>query len=265
MKNPSVLYNTAEKMEIKVRFLESIGVNRERLMKRSTAVLNMHLESLEQKVMHLQRLGMSSGTFQKFPQILHSNIEKSVKPKMALLERIGIKKEHFQKLMQIQPSIIGLSQKTLNSKLQIFQLLDFELKSASSTRILASLNRSINGIQAHFDTLKGMGFSHGEVCFLLARQPEILCLNKQYLLKKADYLVNRLNRDIRELLKFPAFLCYSLEKRIIPRFTILKETGRVCVNLSLSTVLSCSNKNFDELVRRNNSNQVGCRRKKLGM
>jgi hypothetical protein len=86
------------------------------------------------------------------------------------------------------------------------------------------------------------GFSFEDIFAMTMKQPLILRYNHISVEKKIKYLIEEMNRDIRELLDFPAFLGYKFDDRIKHRHEI--EKGLKGGQMSLNQLLSVSSKNF---------------------
>ncbi|CAA6655876.1 unnamed protein product [Spirodela intermedia] len=76
------------------------------------------------------------------------------------------------------------------------------------------------------------------------RHPQVLQYNYESLEEKLEYLVGEMERDVEELLAFPAFLGYKLDDRIKHRYEVKKEVrGK---GMSLNKLLSVSAERFHE-------------------
>ncbi|KAL5075275.1 hypothetical protein RYX36_014259, partial [Vicia faba] len=74
------------------------------------------------------------------------------------------------------------------------------------------------------------------------KHPPTLQYNHASLEKKMKYLIEDMDRDIKELLDFPAFLGYKLNDRIKHRYEIKKDLWEG--EMSLNQLLTVSTENF---------------------
>ncbi|CAN1221455.1 Transcription termination factor MTEF18, mitochondrial [Linum grandiflorum] len=101
-------------------------------------------------------------------------------------------------------------------------------------------------LQERFDYLVQTGLDPNNVSSIIKRSPMVLNQTTQVLEKKIDCLTSYLGYPVDSIATFPAYLCYDVEK-ISKRFRMyvwLKEKGTAKPNLSLSTILACSDKRF---------------------
>eukprot|EP00250_Pteridium_aquilinum_P014773 c22191_g1_i1 orf=470-808(+) len=87
-----------------------------------------------------------------------------------------------------------------------------------------------------------------EVADMVRRLPSLLGFSVVTVLQpKYNYLVEIMQRSPKELVRFPQFLSYSLERRIIPRHQVL---GEACHSHSLSSLYGCSDAVFEKKMYR---------------
>ena len=89
----------------------------------------------------------------------------------------------------------------------------------------------------------GQSLSMAEVRELVTGAPATLTLSLINISSKLEHLINVLNRDLRELLTSPAYLCYSLEGRIAPRFAYIRSVGGRSY-MPLSQVVTTTDQTF---------------------
>lgn len=61
-----------------------------------------------------------------------------------------------------------------------------------------------------------------------------------------EYFQNEMERDLVELVEFPAFFTYGLESTVRPRHEMVAKKGFTC---SLAWLLNCSDAKFDERMK----------------
>ncbi|KAL6208509.1 hypothetical protein ACLB2K_019458 [Fragaria x ananassa] len=65
------------------------------------------------------------------------------------------------------------------------------------------------------------GWSEDHVLSAFRMYPQCMALSEKKLMGTMDFLVNKMGRQSRAVAKYSHVLCYSLEKRIIPRFSVV--------------------------------------------
>lgn len=76
---------------------------------------------------------------------------------------------------------------------------------------------SLKKLQANFDWMKGLGITHSMCVDMMRHQPALLRRNVDSLDEKVFFAVTILNKDILDIVRWPAYLTYSLQNRIMLR------------------------------------------------
>lgn len=249
---PWILTYSPGILDKKIAFLEELGLQTPHLKKvllnkGHSPILGLSLPNMQRHVDLLHNLGVDHVSIPKvirsYPHFLCLNIEKNIKPTLQFLADKGMSKESLCKLLLIRPSILGYSfHHGLTEKLSVMQCIGCDISSKHGFRAFLHWSTlSSARIFSNFEFLKSQGLSHDDACKIAQQQPGVLNKRQESVQQSLDYLKNVLNRDIQEVVKFPAYLTYSLKTRIAPRITILNRD-----NFSLNYVLSLSNQLFDK-------------------
>ena len=94
----------------------------------------------------------------------------------------------------------------------------------------------------------GQSLSKAEVLQLVTSYPTVLAISTANISVKLHYLVNNMGRDVHELLKCPAYLAYSLEQRIAPRWAYIKAIG-ANEHLRLGGIVSVTDAAFCKMLK----------------
>lgn len=90
--------------------------------------------------------------------------------------------------------------------------------------------------------LKQRGLSERQIAFMVGRFSPLLGYSIEEVLKpKLDFLVNIMEKPIKEVVDYPRYFSYSLEKKITPRFRVLKGRNVEC---SLKDMLGKNDEEF---------------------
>ncbi|CAB78967.1 putative protein [Arabidopsis thaliana] len=101
-------------------------------------------------------------------------------------------------------------------------------------------------LQERFDCLVKAGLNYNVVTEIIRHAPMILNLSKDVIEKKIHSLTELLGYPIESLVRFPAYLCYDMQ-RIHHRFSMylwLRERDAAKPMLSPSTILTCGDARF---------------------
>lgn len=86
------------------------------------------------------------------------------------------------------------------------------------------------------------GFSRREVVSMVNRFSPLLGYSIDEVLKpKMEFLVHTMNKPIKDVVEYPRYFSYSLDKKIKPRFWILKGRSIEC---TLKDMLGKNNEEF---------------------
>ncbi|MQM05268.1 hypothetical protein Taro_038076 [Colocasia esculenta] len=116
-----------------------------------------------------------------------------------------------------------------------------------TVKVLKHLNSTQVQLKERFDCLLVLGIDYPVLCRMVSATPKLLNQKPYMLRMKVNHFCNDLGCSLQYLNKFPAYLCFDLEKRIKPRYRILnwlKERGLFNKHYSPATVLATSEKKF---------------------
>lgn len=241
-----------------VEFLLSLGVTEEKLGKvvsLSPYYLGYRHEiSLQPKVAFLLGLGVKRENLGKMimeqPSILCLSMGENVIPKLKYLESVGVERARFGEMICRYPAMLTANLDTMKLKVDFFGSKGLDGKNLVNLLTLHPdlIGRSLDSLNLGFLNVQNIGFTQEEVCSILKMHPTVLSCTETLLRKKFDFLTTVMNRSLKEVLTFTAFVTYSLERRIKPRhrvFTWLLAEGLLPQkNYSLRTIIGGSEEYF---------------------
>lgn len=87
-----------------------------------------------------------------------------------------------------------------------------------------------------------IGLAKRDVAFMVRRFSPLLGYSINEVLEpKVDFLVNTMDKPVKEVVDYPRYFSYSLEKKIKPRFWVLKGRNIEC---SLKDMLGKNDEEF---------------------
>lgn len=116
-----------------------------------------------------------------------------------------------------------------------------------TTKVIPALNSTKELLLERFNYLLKRGVEYRILCRILRLFPKVLNQSEGMLNEKLNYLTEELGYSLEYLGCFPAFLCFDLENRVKPRYTMLwwlQEHGLLRKKLAPATVLANSEKRF---------------------
>jgi mTERF domain-containing protein len=241
-----------------VAYLVAIGVARRRVgsvITRFPELLGMRVgKILKPFVEHLERIGLHRPAIARIiedkPYVLGFGLQETVKPNIDALLDFGVRNESLPSIITNYPDVLGID---LSDKLTAQQSL-FEASILVTRddfgRVIERMPQAISlgraAVLKHVSFLTGCGFLLSQVSKMVVACPQLLALNMDIMRMNFDYFKNEMDRDLEELVEFPAFFTYGLESTIRYRHEIVAKKGFTC---SLAWLLNCSDAKFDERMK----------------
>ncbi|KAL3701201.1 hypothetical protein R1sor_019223 [Riccia sorocarpa] len=243
-------------MSTSVAYLVSLGVNLREIGPMVTEypeILGMRVgNNIKPKVDYLLNLGIPKQVMAKIlevkPFILGFDLDSKMQPCVRDLIELGVKEENVARVIIQYADVLGLDVKhRLDSKMGWLSK-QAGVKREDVGQIIERLPQilaiNINLAQTRVDFLKESGFSVEEVGSMVAKCPQILAISIEEALKpNLDFFLVDMKRPLSELVEYPAYFTYSLQKRIRPRYIEIEQRG---INCSLPWFLNCSDEKFNE-------------------
>ncbi|WOK97414.1 hypothetical protein Cni_G06122 [Canna indica] len=216
----------SENLKPTMTYLENLGVDKNKWAKviyRFPALLTYSRQKVKATVDYLSELGVSEQNIGKIltrcPHIISYSVEDKLRPTADYFESIGI---NAANLMHKCPQTFGLS-------------IEANLKPVT-------------------EFFLERGYSKAEVSTMVHRYGTIYTFSlMENLIPKWNYFLT-MDYPNSELVKFPHYFGYSLEYRIKPRYSRVREYG---VKLVLNQVLSVSDSQFEKILERKLDKLVG--------
>uniref|UniRef100_A0A1D1XRX1 mTERF domain-containing protein 3, mitochondrial n=1 Tax=Anthurium amnicola TaxID=1678845 RepID=A0A1D1XRX1_9ARAE len=214
-KLPAILAYTVEHFESHLKFWRSVGLSRERVFKIALV----------------------------YPSVFSVSRERKIVPRIEFLKQCGLDADDIFKFLVKAPLFLSLSLDNLAKKLVFLVKMGYRHGTRDMAAAAGAVTRtSCENLQGVVGLLLGYGFCIGDVLAMSRRHPQLLQYNYESLEEKLEYLVGVMEREVEELLAFPAFLGYKLDDRIKHRYEVTKEVkGK---GMSLNKLLSVSTETF---------------------
>uniref|UniRef100_A0A6V7QV46 Transcription termination factor MTEF1, chloroplastic n=1 Tax=Ananas comosus var. bracteatus TaxID=296719 RepID=A0A6V7QV46_ANACO len=215
-KLPAILSYTADHFRSHLRFWQSVGLTDEELFKIALV----------------------------YPNIFSIGIETKLRPRVELLRQCCLDTEGMFKFLIKAPLFLSLSfRENLAKKLAFLVKIGHRHRTRELASALgASTRTSCENMQRVVELFFRYGLSCADVLVMSKKHPQVLQYNHASLEKKMEFLVEGMEREIGELLMFPAFLGYNLDDRIKLRYEMKKDVrGK---GMSLNKLLSVASDKF---------------------
>ncbi|OVA19283.1 Mitochodrial transcription termination factor-related [Macleaya cordata] len=214
---PHLLGCSTSKMKLMVEQFVELDVRNKKLgqvIASSPQLLLKKPQEFLQVVSFMEELGFDRESIGRIlcrcPEIFAASIEKTLKRKLKFLNEIGISEDHLPRVIRKYPEL---------------------LVSDIDHTLLPRLKY-----------LMKTGLSKRDVVFMIRRFSPLLGYSIEEVLKpKLEFLVNTMEKPVRDVVEYPRYFSYSLDKKIKPRFWVLKGRNLDC---SLKDMLGKNDDDF---------------------
>ncbi|XP_028802557.1 transcription termination factor MTERF2, chloroplastic [Neltuma alba] len=214
---PHILGCSPSKLKQMVDQFRELGVQHKKLGKviaKSPQLLLQKPQDFLEVVLFFENMGFDRQTIgtilARCPEIFAACPIKTLKRKVEFLHRIGVSEAHLPRVIKKYPELlVSDPDRTMLPRLM------YLMKLGLSERDVAFMVRSFSPL---------LGYSIEEV-----------------LRPKVEFLVNAMERPVRDVVGYPRYFSYSLEKKIKPRYWVLKGRDIEC---SLKDMLSKNDEEF---------------------
>ncbi|KAJ4832260.1 hypothetical protein Tsubulata_012204 [Turnera subulata] len=214
---PPLLGCSTGKLEVMVEQFDELGVRNKKLshvIATCPQLLLRKPEEFFQVVLFLEDIGFEQETvgqiLARCPEIFAASIEKTLKRKIEFLADIGVSEDHLPRVIRKYPEVL-----------------------------VSDINKAL---LPRLQYLMDIGLSKEEIASMVRRFSPLLGYSIDKVLRpKYELLVNTMKRPVEELVGYPRYFSYSIEKKIKPRMWVLKRKNIHC---SLQDMLSKNDEAF---------------------
>ncbi|CAL0332117.1 unnamed protein product [Lupinus luteus] len=181
----------------------------------------------------------------KSPQLLLRNLKDFLKV-VSFFENMGFDGENIGRILARCPEIFAASiNKTLQRKIEF--LCGIGVSETYLARVIRKYPELLvydtdNTLLHRIMYLMKLGLSERDIAFMVRTFSPLLGYSIEEVLRpKIEFLVNSMGRPVRDVVGYPRYFSYSLEKKIKPRYWVLKERNIKC---SLKDMLGKNDEEF---------------------
>ncbi|KAL5722680.1 hypothetical protein ACHQM5_006171 [Ranunculus cassubicifolius] len=148
---------------------------------------------------------------------------KTIESNIAILLDHGVPMSNIQKLLVSQPRLLSINSSRFSENAEEVKKMKFD---PSQYRFLVAVHAlgamSKSSLEAKFDVYKRWGWSEDEVQFAFRNYPCCMMLSEENIMSTMDFIVNKMGYNTSSIAQRSIILQYSLEKRIIPRCSVIQ-------------------------------------------
>ncbi|XP_019193572.1 PREDICTED: uncharacterized protein LOC109187730 [Ipomoea nil] len=201
---PLLLGCSVDKLKLMLEQFQDLGIVNKKVGKviaTSPQLLVQKPQDFLKVVCFLKDLGVDEDTIGRIlvrcPELFASSIERTLERKLGFLNDIGVSRHHFPRVIRKYP-----------------EFLVCDVDEALLPRI---------------KYLMHAGISKRDVSFMVRRFSPLLGYSIEEVLRpKLEFLQNTMGKSINEVVDYPRYFSYSLEKKIKPRYWVLRRSNVDC-------------------------------------
>ncbi|KAL5708934.1 hypothetical protein ACHQM5_019677 [Ranunculus cassubicifolius] len=144
-------------------------------------------------------------------------------PKIALLRSHGVPDSNIVKFLVVQPRVFLIRVSRFSEIVAQVKKMEFDPSQyyfLTAIHGLASLSRS--SLEAKLNVFRNWGWTEDQLRSAFRKFPYCVALSAENIMSTMDYFVNKLGYAPSIIAEQPSVLTYSLERRIIPRCSIIQ-------------------------------------------
>ncbi|KAK9205001.1 hypothetical protein WN943_015267 [Citrus x changshan-huyou] len=265
--SPKIAKSVAERVKLQsskqpdsvLQFLKNRGFNGSqiaKLVRVRPQLLFAHPErSLLPKIEFLNSIGATDAELaaacSSIPAILGQSLEnKTVSPKLAFLRDLGMPEANFALILSCYPPIVLQRQDKFDGNVKKVIKMGFNPQKCEfvhAMQVFSSIGQST--LECKLDVLRRWGWSDEDVRLAFRKCPIYMSASKTKLVSVFNFLVNKMGWHPSAIAHVPSAFTYSLERRIIPRCSVIRVLlSKGLINeenkIYLSSLVVNSNKRF---------------------
>ena len=254
---PQLLLSDPDKTLLpKLQFFYSKGASKPDVAKIVASSPAIMRRSLENQIIpsynffkdFLQSDKMAITVVKRFSRILLFDIHTYVASNMNALQEFGVPKSNIAGLLRNQPMAFMVRPNLFRENLEEVKKMGFnpsQMKFVIAVQAIRAGGKS--SWERKIDIYKSWGWSEEEIRLAFTKSPWCMIYSEDKIMTTMDFFVNKMGRESSLIARRPVLISHSLEKRIIPRYSVVQvllSKGLIDKDFSLPTVFQSTEKMF---------------------
>ncbi|KAF5460033.1 hypothetical protein F2P56_019931 [Juglans regia] len=228
---PLYTYNAQKVLQPKLEFFKSLGLSDLEITKLLSRRPNILTRSLEKLIIPcIQELRRILGTDENVLKairrcfaVIESDVLQILQPNIDTLISHGVPQSLVLKVFFLRSKSLLICGNRFNEIVNEVMKLGFDPNSLSFVLAIRSMALNNKPLwEQKVEAFRSFGLSEDEICSAFKRQPLCMAISEKKIKKMMGFFVNKLKMNPSMISKSPNLLLYSLEKRIIPRCSVLQ-------------------------------------------
>ncbi|XP_059439091.1 transcription termination factor MTERF15, mitochondrial-like [Corylus avellana] len=257
--HPLLLLSDPEKTLLpKIEFFRSVGVSSSALPVILSSNPMLLARSLEKQLIpcydFLKSVVLVNDkvlkALKRSPRAFQYNVANNMAPNIALLRQLGVPQSTITFLVSNYPyEAFTTHTRFVEAVHQVMEMGFDPLKTVFVLAIQVLVKMRKPDLESKMEFYMRWGWSKDMALSAFKRYPNCMVLSEEKITKAMDFLMNKMGLPSANIARNPKVLFYSLEKRIMPRFSviqILQAKGLVKNDLSSGSIILPSERCFVE-------------------
>ncbi|KAM2279413.1 hypothetical protein ACFX1S_040256 [Malus domestica] len=230
---PGVLnYNMEKTFLPKLEFFVSLGVSRKYLAKTLAYETHLLVTSLEKRILptcQFLRNLLSKKNFvvffeERWPADFLGRPFEECGSNIEILRELGMPQSCISLLLAYFPRYLTQKPENFAKVVDEVKQMGFDMEKSRSVAAIKALSsgNSKSIWSRNCEAYKRWGWSEDDVLSTFKRFPPCMNKSEKKIMQVMDFLVSKMGWPQRSIVKCPTIMSFSLEKRIIPRFSVVK-------------------------------------------
>uniref|UniRef100_A0A2N9IZJ7 Uncharacterized protein n=1 Tax=Fagus sylvatica TaxID=28930 RepID=A0A2N9IZJ7_FAGSY len=159
----------------------------------------------------------------RFSSILRENLDTRVVPNVNLLRENGVPESNICALLKHSPRVIIKNVVRLKEIVEEVKEMGFDpLKFCFVQAVFAMSGMNKSTWERKVNAYKKWGLSEEEILEAFGKCPYCIMISEDKIMRVMDFWVNKMGLEASLIVKHPVLFTLSLEKRMIPRVSVIK-------------------------------------------
>ncbi|RVX22168.1 Transcription termination factor MTERF8, chloroplastic [Vitis vinifera] len=193
---------------------------------------------------------MTMATVKRFSRVLIVNPHICVESNINALQESGVPKSNIAALLSLQPRAFMVRPNHFREILEEVKKMGFDpSKTRFPTAVQAMTGMSKSTWERKIDAYKRWGWSEEDIWLAFTKSPWCMIYSEDKIMATMDFFVNKMGRESSLIANRPFLIGLSLEKRIIPRYSVVQvllSKGLIDKDISLVVLFESTEKMFLE-------------------
>ncbi|KAF8411851.1 hypothetical protein HHK36_004410 [Tetracentron sinense] len=260
-KLPSLLFSNPDKtLKPKIEYFESLGISSLDLPKFLCSDKYILLSSLRNRIIpnfdflrsHVHTNENIVAALKQSTRLVRCSVQKVIEPNISILQSHGVPESNISRLIVLQPRSLMTNTDLFKEVVRKVEEMGFDPTSTSRSFVLAI--RTIAMLsklkwENKREALKSFGWSEDDILSAFKVQPMYMLASEKKIKELMDFFVNKVGLKPTDITRCPNLFLLSLEKRIIPRCSVLQilmSKGLIEKDLDVVWVLNAPKNSFEK-------------------